>query len=55
MKKKLSLKEKIDQFIRYFTTITKEESDYIESIIKWDEETKMAFIMAKRMFEDDET
>lgn len=55
MKKELSLKEKIDQFIRYFPKITKEESDYIESIIKWDEETKMAFIMAKRMFEDDET
>lgn len=49
------MKEKIDKFIKYFTTITKEESDYIESILKWDSETKLAFMMAKRMFEDNET
>ncbi len=49
------MKEKIDKFIRYFTVITKEESDYIESILNWDDETKMAFMMAKRMFEDNET
>jgi hypothetical protein len=46
------MKEKIDKFIRYFTTITKEESDYIESILKWDDETRAAFFFAKRIFED---
>ncbi len=46
------MNEKIDKFIEYFTTITKEECDYIESILKWDDETKMAFMMAKRIFED---
>lgn len=47
------MKEKIDKFIEYFTTITKEESDYIESILNWDHETKMAFSMAKQIFEED--
>jgi len=46
------MKEKIDVFIKYFTTITKEEADYIEEIIKWDDETKAAFMFAKRIFEE---
>jgi len=46
------MKDKIDKFIEYFTTITKEECDYIESILKWDEETKAAFFLAKGIFED---
>ena len=45
--------EKIDKFIEYFTTITKEECDYIESILKWDDESKAAFFFAKRIFEED--
>lgn len=49
-----NVKKKIDEFIRYFTSITKEESDYIESILKWDDETKAAFMFAKRIFEDKE-
>ena len=28
------MKEKIDKFIKYFTTITKEEADYIESCLE---------------------
>ena len=46
------MKEKIDKFLAYFTTITKEESDYIESILKWDDETRAAFMFAKRIFEE---
>lgn len=48
------MKEKIDKFLKYFTTITKEESDYIEEILKWDDETRAAFLFAKRMFEDED-
>jgi|GEM_PF-1764318 len=48
------MKEKIDKFILYFTTITKEECDFIESILKWDDETKAAFKLAKRIFEEKE-
>ena len=49
----MSMKEKIKQFLQYFTTITKEDCDFIESIIKWDQETKAAFMFAKRMFEEE--
>lgn len=47
------MKEKIDKFLVYFTTITKEECDYIESILKWDDQTRAAFFFAKRIFEED--
>jgi hypothetical protein len=50
----MTMKEKIDEFIEYFTTITKEECDYIESIINWDDETKIAFRLAKQIFEEKE-
>ncbi len=46
------MREKIDKFLEYFTTITKEESDYIELILHWDQETKAAFMFAKRIFEE---
>lgn len=46
------MQEKIDKFIEYFTTITKEESDFISSILDWDDETKIAFKLAKRIFEE---
>jgi hypothetical protein len=42
------MKEKIDKFIKYFTTITKDESDYIEEILNWDDETRTAFMFAKK-------
>lgn len=48
------MKEKIEIFLEYFTTITKEESDYIEYILKWDDDMKLAFSMAKRIFEENE-
>lgn len=46
------MKEKIDKFIQYFTTITKEDSDFIEHVLTWDDETKSAFFLAKRIFEE---
>lgn len=46
------MKEKIDKFIQYFTIITKEQADFMEDIIKWDDETKSAFMFAKRIFEE---
>lgn len=48
------MKEKIDKFIQYFTTITKDECDFIESVLKWDDETRAAFFFAKQMFEDED-
>lgn len=46
------MKEKIDEFLEFFTTITKEQSDNIEKILSWDGETRMAFKYAKRIFEE---
>jgi len=46
------MKEKIDKFLQYFTTITKEEADFILDILRWDDETKAAFKLAKRIFEE---
>lgn len=48
----LSLPKKIEKFTEWFPTITKEESDFIEKIASWDTETKAAFLLAKRFFED---
>lgn len=47
------MKEKIDKFLQYFTTITKEECDFIEHILRWDDETKAAFFFAKSIFEEE--
>lgn len=46
------MKDKIEKFIKYLTTITKAEADFIESIINWNDETKIAFMMAKQIFEE---
>lgn len=48
------MKEKIDKFLEYLSTITKDESDFILEIINWDGETKLAFKLAKSIFEDNE-
>lgn len=49
---KLSFTQKMDKFIAIFSTMTKEESDYIAEICSWDDEMRSAFMFAKRVFED---
>ena len=49
------MKEKICEFLKWFPTVTQEESDYVETVLKWDDETKAAFFFAKRIFEEDDT
>jgi hypothetical protein len=46
------IQDEIDKFLKYFSTITKEESDFIESILNWDDSTKIAFRLAKNIFEN---
>lgn len=46
------MKEKIEKFLKFLSSISKEEADYIEEILSWDGETKIAFKMAKRIFEE---
>ena len=52
--KGLTLRDKIVCFIEYFPTITKDQADFMEDLLKWDDEKKMAFMMAKRIFEEKE-
>ena len=44
--------DKIEKFLELLPTITKEEADFIEDILKWDDEKKMAFFHAKSIFEE---
>lgn len=46
--------EKIDHFLEMLPQLTKDEADLIEQVLKWDDETKAAFMFAKRIFEDEE-
>lgn len=46
------MKDKIDKCIEFLTTITKEESDFIAEILKWDDEKRIAFMLAKRFFDE---
>lgn len=48
-----SLHDMIGKFIEFFTKITKEESDNIEDILRWSDESRAAFFLAKRIFEED--
>lgn len=45
------MKEKIEYFLAHFEEITKEEADFIEAIVKWDQEKRTAFLMAKAIYE----
>jgi len=50
--KEKSMKEMISEFMKLFPKITKEESDYIEEVLKWSDERKAAFFFAKKIFEE---
>jgi hypothetical protein len=50
---KLTLDEKVNIFLESFTQITKEECNTISEILKWDDETKLAFVIAKGLFEEE--
>jgi hypothetical protein len=48
----LSFKDKINWFLNYFPNITKDEAETIEGIVNWDDETRVAFKLAKGIFEE---
>ena len=47
-----SMLAEIEYFLRKLSELTKEEADWIESVINWPEEARMAFKFAKRIFEE---
>ena len=46
------MKEQIDKNMEYLTQLTKEEADFIEHVLEWDDEQRIAFKLAKRIFEE---
>ncbi len=49
----MTFSQKMDCFMQsVFPQITKEESDFIAEISLWSDETRMAFVTAKRLFEN---
>jgi hypothetical protein len=46
------MKSKIDKNLEYLSQLTKEEADWIVHILKWDDEQKLAFMTAKKIFEE---
>lgn len=48
------MKKLIDQMLELLPQLTKEEADSIEEILKWDDDKKAAFILAKKLFEDED-
>lgn len=51
---KESLPIMIENFIKCFPNLTKEECETISEIISWSDEKKLAFKIAKSIFEEDE-
>jgi hypothetical protein len=49
-----TISEHIKYFMELFPTLTQEEADFIEEILKWEEEKRAAFFFAKRIFEEDD-
>jgi len=52
MKKIKSVQEMIQDFLEYLPQLTKDESDFILEICNWTDDTKLAFKLAKGLFEE---
>lgn len=49
-----SMSDLIAKLIKFLTRMTKKDSDTIESILKWDDDKKTAFFLARRIFDGEE-
>ncbi len=45
----VKMNELIDEMVELLTPLTKEESDFIESVFNWDSDKRACFMIAKRM------
>lgn len=46
------MKELIDKNIEYLSKLTKEEADFVSHILDWDDDQRIAFKLAKRIFDE---
>lgn len=42
----------IDYFLETFPHMTEEESDFVGDVCKWEDDKRMAFCMAKKIFDE---
>lgn len=54
MFKELPFTEKVDKFTEYLSSLTKEEIEFIENISNWDNDTRIAFKLAKKLMQESE-
>lgn len=47
------MKEQIEKFLEVLPYISKEQADDILEIVNWDAETRAAYKLAKRIFDED--
>lgn len=47
------MKNLIAQNLEYLSQLTKEEAEFIIDILKWSDEQRIAFKLAKEIFEED--
>lgn len=47
------MKENIEKMLDFLSTLTKKEADFIDCILNWKDEYKIAFLLAKKIFEED--
>lgn len=48
----MAITDQIDEFLEILPTMHKDVADLIYQVTKWDDEKKVAFRMAKRIFEE---
>lgn len=49
----MQITKKIDFYLEKLSQLTKEEADFISDVLSWNDEDKIAFKLAKRIFEED--
>jgi hypothetical protein len=48
----VKMQEEIEEMLDYLTKLTKEQGDFIEHVLKWPLETRLAFVVAKKILDD---
>lgn len=46
------MKNELDMMLEYLTKLTKDEADFIVHVLTWTDENKMAFMMARSLFDE---
>lgn len=47
------MKEQVEKMLGYLTKLTKDEADFVEHVLKWDNDLKTAFFLAKTLLDEE--